>query len=569
MKKNSVINSPDPGKLLTTAYILALSLLGLLSCAAYLFLTTVITEEKFNSSSIIATARQRRLSQSVALQCLALAVYKNDQQHKRDELAKSVIEMQRGHLAITKGTGEFGLPRQLSPGRHSIYFDAPLNLDKDVNIYLEHASRILKTPSSEITVDNPDVQRIVEIASGPLIRKLDLLVEQCARDCETKINQIQSREGVVLGLTLAVLLTEAFLVFFPMSRRIQTQMAALVEQTNLLHLAKDAIIVRDLNGKILFWNRGAEAMYGYSSEEALGKISHELLKTKFPAPLKEIDSVVYEQRYWAGELIHTTKNNEIIPVASRWALNANNKDRQNSVMELNTDVSLEKQAEHVKSEFYSIITHELRAPLTSIRGSFSLLKAGRLGDLPDRAKQVVAVGMGEADRMLKLVNEFLDVKKLESGRLDLHVVTVIPDEVIERTLAAVANFADQYDIGLNSKIIDNDPIAADPDRLVQILTNLISNAIKFSNAGQTVTIETQKINNKIRFSIIDTGAGIDHSNIDKLFRMFEQVHSTSGKGGTGIGLAVCKSLVEQHGGKIGINSEIGKGSTFWFEIPCA
>jgi signal transduction histidine kinase len=240
------------------------------------------------------------------------------------------------------------------------------------------------------------------------------------------------------------------------------------------------------------------------------------------------------------------------------------------ILHIHNDISATKEAEQRVSEFYSTISHELRTPLTSMKGVFSILTGGRAGDLSERAKSLVIMGSNETERLIRLINNILDMKKIEAGKLELFLEILEPKKIIEETVATVASFATQYKVDLAIEIHQNDLIKGDRDRLTQILTNLISNAVKFSDEGQTVTVLADRKNDFIRFSVVDRGPGIAPRNLPKLFRMFQQVKSDNHvKGGTGLGLAICKSMVEQHGGTIGIDTEEGKGSTFWFEIPCA
>jgi len=344
----------------------------------------------------------------------------------------------------------------------------------------------------------------------------------------------------------------------------------LQEQAQLLNLTHDAIMVRQLDGKIVFWNSGAEKMYGYLQSEAMGKLAHELLKTKFPIRLEDIKSIALETGRWEGELIHHAKNEAPVIVASRWSVKKNEDGGPVAILEINNDISAVKEAEQQVSDFYSTVSHELRTPLTSMKGVFSLLAGGRVGELSERATSLVNMGRGETERLIRLINDILDIQKLEAGRLELNLENIEPKQLVEQTIAAVTGFAEQYQVQLIAEIGDNQLIRGDTDRLMQILTNLISNAIKFSDAGQAVTVITSANGKAIRFSVVDRGPGIDARNVPKLFRMFQQVGSANeSKGGTGLGLAICKSLAEQHGGSVGIDTELGKGSTFWFEIPCA
>jgi len=571
MKNASLTKTKSIAKILTIPYLVSLSFVALFSIATFMNLGALIKEEKQNSTLINISGRQRRFSQTIAFLCLRLVVEKNlsEQSTVKELLSKVVKDMEDSHKALTQSTGEFDLPKGMSPGRRKIYFELPYRLDEEVKVYLMHAKQILKTPSSGLTVTNPDIEYIKTNALDGILKKLDLAVKQCEQDSQNAVHKIQLVASMFLISILFILLTEALIVVFPIGKVLQSQVEELSDQASLLNLTKDGILMRGLNGSILFWNEGAEKMYGYKAEQASGKISHELLKTEFTVPLSEIEDSVFQKGYWEGELNQTTAENQIVCVSSRWSLKKNKKNQPVGILEVDTDMTATKEAEKVVEEFYSVTSHELRTPLTSIKGFLSLLLGGRLGDISDRAKKMAKVGLDEADRLIRLTNAVLDMNKIKVGKMELQRTEVTPKDLIDETLNRVTNFAAQYEVSLESEIIDNNVICVDQDRLIQVLTNLISNAVKFSDAGQNVIINARKIDNCIRFSITDRGPGIDQRNVAKLFRMFGQINPTNQRGGTGIGLAVCKSIVEQHGGAIGLDSELSKGSTFWFQIPIA
>jgi len=383
------------------------------------------------------------------------------------------------------------------------------------------------------------------------------------------------RTGLAIMATSSVAICE--LGIFWLTRKFQEietilsqRERLLSEQAELLNLTHDAIMMTSLDGEIQFWNKGAQIMYGYSQLDAIGKKSHELLRTKSTTTLEDMKAIALETGKWEGELTHLKKNDQAITVASRWSLKRDGTGKAIGILDIHNDISATKDAEQRVSEFYSVVSHELRTPLTSLKGVFSILTGGRAGDLSERAKSLVIMGSGETERLIRLINNILDMKKIEAGKLELFLETLEPKKIIEGTVAAVASFAAQYKVELAVEIHQNDLIKGDRDRLTQVLTNLISNAVKFSDEGQTVTVLVARKDDFMRFSVIDRGPGISPRNLPKLFRMFQQVKSENhARGGTGLGLAICKSMVEQHGGKIGIDTEEGKGSTFWFEIPCA
>jgi len=342
------------------------------------------------------------------------------------------------------------------------------------------------------------------------------------------------------------------------------------EQAELLELTHDAIVVRSTDGLIQFWNHGAEEMYGFSKEEAIGKISHHLLKTIFPESLVQIESELDEQGRWAGELIQTTKSQEQVTVASRWVTKSVADTGQKQVLEISNDITLKKAAERRINEFVSTVSHELRTPLTSINGALRLMKGGVVGDFSVDANEVIDVACGEAQRLIRLVNDMLDLKKIEEGALDLNVSGVKPTSLVALAFDAVRNLAKEQSIELRSELQIDPILMLDQDRIIQVLVNLLSNAIKFSPVGSSIEVKVvQKSPNMLCFSVCDHGQGMVKEDLPKLFARFQQLDSSNAraKGGTGLGLAISKAIVEQHGGTIGDESELGQGSTFWFEVP--
>jgi PAS domain S-box-containing protein len=232
------------------------------------------------------------------------------------------------------------------------------------------------------------------------------------------------------------------------------------------------------------------------------------------------------------------------------------------------DVSERHAVEKLKNEFVSTVSHELRTPLASIRGSLSLLAGGVLGDLSDEAREMVTLAERNCVRLIALVNDILDLERLEHGRLQMEIADLEISDVVSRAGDAVREFAKERQVGLE---LDGRPLSVHGDaaRLVQVLVNLLSNAVKFSPPGSSVRVAVRENAGYARVEVIDRGRGVPASHRAAIFERFRQVESSDAreKGGTGLGLAICKAIVEQHGGEIGVDSEEGKGSTFWFEVP--
>ncbi|HEY0021719.1 MAG TPA: ATP-binding protein [Longimicrobium sp.] len=237
-------------------------------------------------------------------------------------------------------------------------------------------------------------------------------------------------------------------------------------------------------------------------------------------------------------------------------------------VELRLDVAERRQIARLKDEFVSIVAHELRTPLTSIRGSLGLLASGRLNGTP-QAQRMLEIAAQNSDRLVRLINDMLDLDRLQSGRLELNPARVEVARLVEQSMHAVEGAATGVQVTLEARIDPGLDVWADPDRVVQVLVNLLSNAAKFSPPGAVVEVVAENRGEQALFQVRDRGRGIPADKLDAIFERFRQVDSSDArdKGGTGLGLAICRSIVQQHGGRVWVASEWGKGSTFFFTLP--
>ncbi len=252
------------------------------------------------------------------------------------------------------------------------------------------------------------------------------------------------------------------------------------------------------------------------------------------------------------------------------------------------DISEWKRVDRMKSEFVSTVSHELRTPLTAIRGSLGLLEGGVVGPLTARGSELVHIAVGNTDRLIRLINDMLDLDKMAAGKLELRLTPLAPADIIRAAIDGIRAMAEQYDIRLAEHVSAVRVVEGDQDRVMQVLTNLLSNAIKFAPAGSTIEIfatdqdasaatdparPTPSTGHTghpvVRFAVENPGPGIAPAEIDRLFRRFQQLDGsdTRRRGGTGLGLAISKAIVEQHGGRIGAESDPGHKTVFWFELP--
>ncbi|MFN2521588.1 MAG: sensor histidine kinase, partial [Candidatus Limnocylindria bacterium] len=208
------------------------------------------------------------------------------------------------------------------------------------------------------------------------------------------------------------------------------------------------------------------------------------------------------------------------------------------------DITERYELERAKDEFTSVISHELRTPLTSIRGSLGLLESGVLGELPAKGQRMIEIAVQNTDRLVRLINDILDIERINSGEGDIHPQSCDARELIDRACDAVSALADAANV---SVVIEAESVAlsADADRIIQTLTNLISNAVKFSPPQSSVRVSCSRRDTEVRFEVSDEGRGIPVEHLESIFGRFAQVDTSDSreKGGTGLGLAICRSIV--------------------------
>ncbi|MCH7787640.1 MAG: PAS domain S-box protein, partial [Chloroflexi bacterium] len=241
---------------------------------------------------------------------------------------------------------------------------------------------------------------------------------------------------------------------------------------------------------------------------------------------------------------------------------------QDEVLLIVRDISERLAVERMKEEFISVVSHELRTPLTSIRGSLGLMAGGVLGALPEKAQHMMEIAANNTDRLVRLINDILDIERMESGKVIMEKQECDAADLVDQAIEIMQGMADKAEVSLS---VSCQPAQtwADSDRIIQVLTNLISNAIKFSPQGSTVSIFTETQDDNILFKVEDQGRGIPADKLESVFGRFQQVDASDAreKGGTGLGLAICKKIIEQHDGKIWVESTHGEGSVFYFSMP--
>jgi two-component system sensor histidine kinase VicK len=378
--------------------------------------------------------------------------------------------------------------------------------------------------------------------------------------------------------------------------RAEDKLRALIRQSNsILESIGDGIYGLDLEGKVTVVNAAAAQMFGYKPEEMLGKDMHTLVHhtrvdgTPYKweeCPIKQSleqmetmrvstevfwrkDGTSFPVDYVARPQIETSLRGETSEAGRLSKSGSRQAAKAVGVVVAFADVTERRALDKMKDEFISTVSHELRTPLTSLRAALGLIQSGTLSSRPEKTKQMLDIAIGNTDRLVRLVNDILDLERISSGKAELHYTTCSMDDLLRGAVVLQQPDAARADIQLT---VDADDVNAwaDPDRIMQTITNLISNAIKFSPSGSSIAlIATKTSEDEARIEVRDTGRGIPEDRLEQIFDRFQQIDASDSRlmGGTGLGLAICKSIVQQHGGKIWATSQPGEGSSFFFTLP--
>ncbi|MDZ8104486.1 MAG: response regulator [Nostoc sp. DedQUE12a] len=340
----------------------------------------------------------------------------------------------------------------------------------------------------------------------------------------------------------------------------------------ILDIADDAII--SINGFqcITLFNQGAEKIFGYSAQEVIGQKLDLLLPQRFCNVHRQhvvdfgkspnLARRMGERR----EIYGRRKDGTEFPAEASISKIDLNKEIFYTV--ILRDITERKQIERMKDEFISVVSHELRTPLTSIHGSLGMLASGLLPTDSEQGKRLLQIATDSTERLVRLINDILDIERIESGKAKMEPTICNIAEIIAQAVNVMQPLADKAGVELVISDVSGQ-VWADCDRIVQTLTNLLSNAIKFSSAGSTVCLQVQQQDDEVLLIVKDTGRGIPADKLESIFERFQQVDSSDSRNhdGTGLGLAICKSIMQQHGGRIWAESVLGEGSTFYITLP--
>ena len=425
-------------------------------------------------------------------------------------------------------------------------------------------------------------------------------------DVSVAIAPIRDTGGIIVGASEVVRdITER--------RREQRQ---LFEHADLVDLARDAIIVRDAEDRITFWNRGAERVYGWTRGEALGRVSHDLLQTRFREPLEEVRTTLLEKSFWEGMLVNRHRDGSEVVTLSRWTVRRAQGGQLLEVVEANSDITLEhhlvdqlrtqakelaqqtleeeraaadlsqmnvelehavqdaERANQAKNEFLALMSHELRTPLNVIAGHAQLLEEGIHGPVTDKQRDAISRIQAAEKRLLSLVNDVLTFAKLRTEDGHAELKDVILEDALAEVETRMTPQLRSKELRYSRTFCSRDRrVRADRNSLMRIMEHLLSNAIRFTPNGGAVRIECAEHpdTGTIDVAVHDSGIGIPGDKLEEIFTPFSQVNRglTRTEDGAGLSLALSRQLARRMGGELSVESEQGKGSTFTLRLEAA
>ncbi len=345
--------------------------------------------------------------------------------------------------------------------------------------------------------------------------------------------------------------------------------------TTIVDSLTSGILAVDLDNRVLFVNRALSQRLGIHRDAWLGRPVAELFRvveSHLPAKqasFSRLDGLRDSVRTHSRE-VEWSNGERIVHLREDSGPLRDESGQLVGRLFAYHDLSWEKTIDQMKSEFISIASHELRTPMTSIKGSVDLILSGCTGEVSAETLELLEVAHSACDRMIRLMDDILDLSKIEAGQIKLRLAPIDLAEAVEHSLRSLKSLADQDEISLKIERPQNLPwVEADRDRIEQVITNLVSNAIKFSPAKGEVGISLSAHNDWVSCSVSDQGCGIKEEDLDRIFAKFQQLGPPQRGKGTGLGLAITHALVTEHKGKIWVESRAGEGSRFVFSLPVA
>jgi len=574
---------------LTRRYVLALVMLAVLATGALGVAQYVIYGYAGTAALVNVAGRQRMLSQRAALFADRLTSQSAEvRERARRVLLNLTSELAQQHEVLSSGKGSADLPANMKPALHRVYFGSRDSIDPLMKSFLAGTRSLAdKSRDGPIAESDPQLEQVYAIGTGPLLSSLDKAVAYYEAEGEAAVERLWAFEIVAWLAGVAVLLASALLIFAPMVRRLSENLNETRSATEALARSEERFAMAaqgasvgirdhfDLQQDEEYWSPQFYRLLGYAPGELASSRSafYLILHPDDRQSVSEaIDHHLHAHTPLRAEcrLQHKTQG-------YRWFLMTGQANWTDTGMARRLimsfmDIDIGKQAEQMKSEFVSTVSHELRTPLTSIVGALGLLRSKVAGDLSEKGARLVTIAHDNCERLACLINDLLDVEKIESGKIAFDFEAESLTQLLLQAKEQNALYAEKHGATIELEPLSCDvTVEVDRARFAQVMANLLSNASKYSPPGGKITVAVRPLDGAVRISVTDQGPGVPAAFRDRIFQRFAQADASDGrrKGGTGLGLNIAKAIVEAHGGTIGFDTSEGQGTTFYFELPTA
>jgi PAS domain S-box-containing protein len=416
-------------------------------------------------------------------------------------------------------------------------------------IYDREFESSLERELAGVVASKENRSQIARSISGVIVEKMSRKISEVRLEVENKFETAikeRDKEQEILHLKYKNVVAE------------KNQTEAIVQS-----LAEGLVVV-NAKGEVVMMNPAAEKILGVSKEQKVGKPLTQNLKGE------EVISLVSDVSGEKTVELSATQMETKKIIRSSSALVENENGQTVGMVSVLTDITKQKELDRLKSQFVSTVSHELRTPIVATQKALAVMMDKAAGPLTEDQARFLDIANRNLGRLSSLINDILDFSKLEAGKMKIELVETSIGKVVDEACEGLVSWANSKDIRLIKNIQDNIPqVKADPNRIIQILNNLIGNALKFTPKGGSVTVEVISSDGSVRVSVQDTGTGIPKADLNRVFEKFLQLgeRRQSDVSGTGLGLSIAKEIVELHGGKIWAESEQGQGAKFIFTLP--
>lgn len=450
----------------------------------------------------------------------------------------------------------------------------------DLIIVVDRSGMVIQASPSALTILGYQPEEMIDHNAGEFLHPADLertrtRMRQLRRGRKMQNYEVGylHKDGRTVTMAWAGVWSDPARKYFFIGRDVTEQRSAEELFRLAVETSPSGMLMVDRSGRILMVNSELEQLFGYRRDELLGRPIEMLVPIDFRDEHRKLRGD-YLRRATRRNMAEGKQLSGLRKDGSQFpfeiGLNPINIRDGLVILGVVVDISEKLRNERLKDEFVSTVSHELRTPLTSITASLALLSAGRAGVIPETASRLVSIAHSNGQRLVRLINDILDIEKIESGKMSLTIKSVNAMAVVKQVIEASKDYADECGVGLKIEgLIRACDVRADSDRLAQVVTNLLSNAIKFSPRGKDVTVAVNEHDGLIRISVRDHGPGVPDKFKTNIFGKFAQADSSDAreKGGTGLGLSIVKQIVDRLGGDVGYESGPGRGSMFYVDLP--